>query len=380
MKMRILDELKREMEELESEEKHDGYWYSISEVLIILVCGMLCGLEKVVEISSWSKSEPTRKFLKEYFGMTKIPCVSQFYNILGCVDAESFNEAFKRWMSSVLSDGAKGKTVAIDGKTICSTDTLTPDGSVVHIASALVSELNLVIGSEVCTTKTDEINAFRKLVKSLNVEGAVVVGDALHCRPKTAKAVVEAKADYLLVVKDNQESLKEDLELYFQNEEVETHQTMEKNGGRIETRTAYLSNDINWLDQKDKWEKLACIGAIHRQFEKDGHTSSEWHYYISSGDLSAEELLRHARMEWAVESMHWLLDVHFKEDQTGIFDMNVQKVLNTARKASLNMIRIFKDANCPKRIPLSGIMRNNLFDLDVLAQFLDFFSDSRLNP
>ena len=372
--MRILEELKQELETLESEEIHDGYWYSISDVMLIVVCGMLCGLEKLVDIGTWSKSAPTRKFLENYFGITRTPSLSQFYNIIGCVDGKAFNESFMRWMSMVLTDGSKGKTIAIDGKTICRADTLTPDGSVLHIASALISELNLVIGSAVCTTKTDEINAFRELVKALNVEGCVVVGDALHCKPKTAQTVVDAKADYLLVVKDNQEELKEALELYFKTEEVDTHQTVEKNGGRIETRTAYLSNHISWIDQKDKWAELSVIGAIHRQFEKDGHTSSEWHYYISSADLNAEELLRHARLEWAVESMHWLLDVHYNEDKTGVFDMNVQLVLNIARKAALNMIRIYKDANCPKRIPLSGIMRNNLFDLDVFTYFLDFFT------
>lgn len=374
--MRILEELKEELETLENEEKHDGYWYSVSDVMLIVVCGMLCNLEKIVDISEWSKSKPTRAFLKEYFEIEKTPSVAQFYNILGCVDAQAFNEAFMRWMSGILRGGLKGKTVAIDGKTIRSTDTLTPDGSVVHIASALVSELNLVIGSISCETKTDEINAFRELVKSLNVKGAVVVGDALHCKPKTAQAVINAKADYLLVVKDNQEELKESLELFFKTEDVDTHQTVEKNGGRIETRTAYLSKYVDWIDQKDKWINLSIIGAVHRAFEKDGHTSSEWHYYISSAELTAEELLRHARLEWAVESMHWLLDVHFNEDKTGVFDMNVQKVLNIARKASLNLVRIYKDANCPKRIPLSGIMRSNLFDFESFTKFLDFFANS----
>ena len=74
--------------------------------------------------------------------------------------------------------------------------------------------------------------------------------------------------------------------------------------------------------------------------------------------------------------MHWLLDIHFNEDKAGVFDMNVQKVLNIARKASLNLIRIYKDANCPKRIPLSGIMRSNLFDFEVFNQFLDFLANS----
>jgi predicted transposase YbfD/YdcC len=207
----------------------------------------------------------------------------------------------------------------------------------------------------------------------LDVDGAVVVADALHCKPKSAKAVVDAKADYLFVVKDNQESLKADIELYIKNGDVKSHSTKEKNGGRIETRTAYVSCDIDWMEQKDKWVNLTCIGAIHREFEKGGKKSSEWHYYISSASLSPKELLTHARMEWAVESMHWLLDVHYTEDKTRVWDMGVQKILNTARKIALNMIRMFKDANRLKRVPLTGVMRENLFDLAQFATFLDFF-------
>jgi predicted transposase YbfD/YdcC len=337
------------------------------------VCGLLCGLREIGEILDWAKSAPTRKFLEEQFGIGRIFCRAQFYNILGCVDAERFKAAFSKWMQNLLQGHMKGKTVAIDGKTVCGTDKLTPDGSVLHIASAIVSDFKLVIGSQECGTKTEEINAFRELVEMLDVEGAVVVADALHCKPKSAKAVVDAKADYLFVVKDNQESLKEDIELYIKNEDVKSHSAKEKNGGRIETRTAYVSCDIDWMEQKDKWVNLTCIGAIHREFEKSGKKSSEWRYYISSASLSPEELLTHARMEWAVESMHWLLDVHYAEDKTRVWDMGVQKILNTARKIALNMIRMFKDANRPKRVPLTGIMRENLFDLAQFATFLDFF-------
>jgi len=207
----------------------------------------------------------------------------------------------------------------------------------------------------------------------LDVEGAVVVADALHCNPKSAKSVVNAGADYLFVVKDNQEALKEDIELYIKNEDVMFHRTKEKNGGRIETRTAYVCNDIGWLCQKDKWANLSCIGAIHREFEKSGQKSSEWHYYISSARLSAEKLLTHARMEWAVESMHWLLDVHFNEDKTRVWDMNVQKILNISRKIALNLIRMFRDANYNKRVPLTSVLKENLFDLNQFAAFLDYF-------
>jgi len=276
-------------------------------------------------------------------------------------------------MQHVLESGVSGKTVAIDGKTVCSTDKLTPDGSVLHIASAIVSELGLVIGSRECGTKTGEITAFRELISLLDVAGAVVVADALHCNRNSAKAVVDAGADYLLCVKDNQRNLREAIAFYVQEEELEKAITQEKNGGRIETRTAYVSREIDWIEGREEWARLACIGAIHTQFEKNGHKSSNWHYYISSASLSAEDLLRHARLEWGVEAMHWLLDVHFDEDKTRACDMDVQKSLNTLRKIALNLAKQYKQ-KLGLKTPISGILRRNLFDPNHLAAFLTCFT------
>ena len=118
------------------------------------------------------------------------------------------------------------------------------------------------------------------------------------------KKVVEEKGDYLFVVKDNNEGLKEDIELYIQNESLPFFTKTELNGGRTEKRTAYTTTEIDWLYNKDKWENIKTIGAIHTEFTKDEKASSEWHYYISSRELTPEELLKHARLEWAVESMH----------------------------------------------------------------------------
>ena len=373
--MGIFDSLQEEMRELDRASNHEGYWYSVTQALIILVCGMLCKQQTIDDIHEWSISKPARKFLEIEFGVTKIPCRAQFYNLLKYVDAKKFNMSFIKWMKGVLQGGADGKTIAIDGKTICSTNKLTEDGSVLHIASALVSEMNLVIGSIECATKTGEIKAFRELLELLDVSGAVVVADALHCNKGSAKAVIEAGADYLFVVKDNVPNLKSDIELFIHEEDVPVYSTIEKNGGRIEKRTAYATIDIEWLDNRSHWMNLSCIGAIHREFEKDGQKSSEWNYYISSRPLTPKELLRHARLEWGVEAMHWLLDVHFTEDKTAVWDMNVQKLLNITRKIVLNLARIFKAENCSKHTALSDLLKRNLFDADHLSNFLRFFRE-----
>jgi len=349
---------------------HRGYWYCISDALLLMVCGMLCSLQTIEDIYEWSKAAPVRAFLKEQFSIEKFPCRAQFYNILGCVDAEKFSLSFMKWVQNMLQDSVAGKTIAIDGKSICSTGKLSKGGSMLHIASAIVSEHGMVIGSRECGTSTDEVTAFRDLVELLDIAGAVVVADALHCKKKSAQAVVGAGADYLFSVKDNNPGLREDIALYFQEERAESIAKTEKNGGRIETRTGFVSHDIDWLHGRDEWANLTCIGAIHTEFEKGGKKSSAWHYYISSAPLTAETLLKHARLEWGVEAMHWLLDVHFAEDKTRVWDRNVQKTLNITRKTVLNLVKEFK-LRTQSQMAISKLLKRNLFDLNNFSRFLN---------
>jgi len=389
MVMGIFDGLKQELQGVDDTSGHNGYWYSVSDALIMLVTGMLCGLQTVMDIHDWSRSKPARQFLMEQFGMKEIMCKSQFYNILAIVNVEEFKRCFVNWMQGVLGCAVKGKTVAIDGKVVCGTDKLTKDGSILNIVSAYVAELKLTIASHECMSKPGERAAFRELLAMLDLSGTIVVADALHCNKPTIKAIIEANADYLLVVKDNVPALKQDIQTCLGIDHALTPSTSapsvpvsapsattkETNGGRYEVRTAYATTNLDHLTPKTlkNWSSLTTVGAIHRQFTKNGKTSSEWHYYISSKALTPQELLHHARMEWAIESMHWLLDVHFAEDKTRIYDMNVQKILNIVRKIALNLIHTYKAANHKPRTSLSSIMRANLFDVDVLTGFLEFF-------
>ena len=286
--MGIFEESQIELKNVDGASAHKGYWYSVSDALIMLITGLLCGQTKVMDIHEWANSKPVRKFLISQFCMNEIMSKSQFYNILAIVDVDAFKLSFARWMQGVLGKAIVGKTIAIDGKAVCGTDKLTKDSSILNVVSAYVAELKMTIGSHECISKPGDLDLMQS--KVLN-----------------------------------------------------------------------------------KWPKLTTVGAIHRQFTKDGITSDTWHYYISSRPLTSEKFLHHARMEWSVESMHWLLDVHFAEDKTRIFDMNVQNILNTTRKIALNLMQIYKAKNCKPRTSLSSIMRANLFDTDVLAGFLEFF-------
>ena len=197
------------------------------------------------------------------------------------------------------------------------------------------------------------------------------MADVLNCQKKTAQVIVSGRGDYLLSVKENHPSLMKDIRDYIQDDSLRaamSSQTIQvKNRDRIETRTAFVTQDIDWLPQKGQWAQLACIGAIHTEFQTKAGSSSLWHYYLSSRPLSAAGLLHHARMEWAVESMHWLLDVHFEEDYLRIANKTIQENMNLLRKFSLGLIKQYKSNTASKR-PLSKLMFDCLLDPSMILR------------
>jgi predicted transposase YbfD/YdcC len=361
--------IKEYFKDVEMTEEHNGYWYSVGEALTIVILGSLCGLKNVSQIHQWAINSRVSEFLSEKIGIEKIPCYYWMLCLLKLVKPESLNKCFSHWVESLLPDGVKKLTVSFDGKTVRSTGKMDKNEKALHIVSAHIAELGITFGQQATEEKSNEIPAVRELIKQLNLEGCMIVADALNCQKETAKAIIEAKADYLLSVKDNQAQLKESIEKYVADNELcskmDFFSTIEKQSGRIEKRRSFTTNDISWLCEKDEWPDLACIGAVNTKFTTKKGTSNEWHYYISNRRLTAAELLKHARSEWSVESMHWLLDVHFGEDFCRVEDLDVQKNLNITRKIALNLIKQFKQKTNSKR-PISKLMFDCLLDCNML--------------
>ena len=361
-------------EEVETEEEYNGYFCRIPEVITIVILGCMGGLKNVKQIHQWASNERVSGFLKEEFGISHVPCYYWILCMLKMIKTESLNQCFMNWVYSFIPEKAKDLTISLDGKTICSTNRIEKCESPLHIISAQISELGLTLAQRSTDDKSNEILAVRKLLKELNIKGHIIVADALNCQKETAEVIIEKKADYLLCVKGNHPCLEKDIQDYIQDEmlqqSMESDSKTERNYGRIETRTAYVTTEIGWLEQKKDWKNLCCIGAIHTEFQTQKGTSSEWHYYISSRKLTAKELLHHARMEWAVETMHWLLDVHFEEDFCLIESKAVQQHMNMFRKAAINLIKFFKSRTETKR-PVSNIMLDCLIDPSYILQVID---------
>lgn len=361
-------------EEVETTEEYNGYFCSIAEAVSIVVLGSLCGFKNVSQIHQWADSDRVREFLKEEFGINHIPCYYWLLTLLKMVKTDTLNECLMKWAAQFLPDDRSKLTISLDGKTVRSTTRMKNMSSPLHIISAQICELGVTLASETTDVKSNEIPSVQKLLGKMDMEGCMVVADALNCQQKTAEIIIAGKGDYLLAVKSNQRNLEAEISEYIQDDSLrknmDSKRTTEKNRDRIETRTAYTTSDIAWMCNKEKWKNLSCIGAIKTEFEKNGLKSVEWHYYISSRKLSAQELLRHARMEWAVETMHWLLDVHFGEDYCRITNRTLQQNFNILRKFTISLLKQYKQRTSSKRA-MSKIMLDCLLEPSRLCSFFE---------
>jgi len=272
-----------------------------------------------------------------------------------------------------------GKTISFDGKTVCSTANMKSYESPLHIASAFVVENGITIGQLATDAKSNEIPAVQELIRLLNIEGATIVADALNCQKDTVKEILNGGADYVLSVKGNQKELYNDIkdmidfkcnDKYEQiNAPIEKTTKIEKSHGRIEKRTALVTQEVQWLQDRNEWLGVSTIGAII--------TDSQTRYYISSRVLSPEQLLTITRNEWGIESMHWQLDVIFDEDRSTLHDKNSQFTLNILRKTVLNIARTYRDFFEPK-LNIVDILRKCSHDTDFLLLVLASFNNCEL--
>ncbi|MDY3215150.1 MAG: ISAs1 family transposase [Ruminococcus sp.] len=267
-------------EEVETTREYDGYYYSVAEAITIVILGSICGLKNISQIQQWASNDREREFLKEKFGINHVPCYYWLLCLMKIIKPKLLNKCFVDWVSTVMPENKEKLTISLDGKTVCST---TKMESPLHIISAQVSELGITLAQRSVDTKTNKIPTVQELLKELNIKGTMITADTLNCQKDTAEIIVNQKADYLLCTKDNHPNLKKNIAEYVQDEmlrrEMLTYTKMEKGHGRIEKRTAYVTTDIAWLEQRKEWKNLCCIGAILRETTDKNGTSSEWHYY-----------------------------------------------------------------------------------------------------
>jgi len=251
--------------------------------------------------------------------------------------------------------------IAIDGKTARRTHDRRRGLAALHTLSAYATTARLTLAQLSVPEKTNEITAIPDLLDTLaeagQLRGALVTIDAMGCQVAIADKIVEHGADYLLALKGNQPTLEADVADYFRTApgaEIVTKTTVEKGHGRIETRTYRASANVDWIasDRRypgaPRFAHIATLVQVHTTTEQAGKTSSETRTYLSSATLDIERIATAARGHWGVESMHWLLDVEFKDDLSRYRQGHGARNMAVVRRFALDLVRAHKSKGSVK--------------------------------
>jgi predicted transposase YbfD/YdcC len=299
-----------------------------------------------------------------------LPSHDTFSRLFRLLDPERFGALFQRFMArfAVTVEGV----VAIDGKVLRRSFERVRGQSALHMVSAWGCEQRLVLAQIATDAKSNELTAVPKLLEMLTLKGTIVTTDALNCQRAIAQQIVDQGGDYVLALKGNQGTLHDDVSRFLDDPAqaaTPTAQTVDADHGRIETRNAMVSTDIDWLQQDHRWPGLTAIGKVTRIRETAAKTTTETAYYLLSSALSAERFNDVVRQHWGVENrLHWRLDVVMNEDQDRTRMDNGPQNLAVLRHMALNLMQ--KDGS---KEALRGKFQRAGWDNAYLSRLLALF-------
>jgi predicted transposase YbfD/YdcC len=321
--------------------------HKLVDILVIVMLAMINGAAGWEDIADFA--EAREAWLSGFLELPGgVPCADTFRRVFEALDPRVFGACLAELTADLVTD-LEGKVVAIDGKTMRGSFDRRTGASPLHVVSAWVAEQGLTLGQIVTEEKSNEITAIPELLKTIDVRGATVTIDAMGCQKKIAEAIVDAKADYALALKDNHPGLRQEVEAAFLHPDalgiaknkLNVCRVENKGHGRREARTVSVISDVNGLTTADDWKKLRSIVKVERKRTVGEKTSTETAYYLSSLKVSAATMGKRIRAHWSIEnSLHWSLDVVFAEDQSRIRSRNGAANMTQVRKLALSLLKM----------------------------------------
>lgn len=319
--------------------------HRLTDVITIAICAVIAGADTYTAIEEYGKAK--YEWLKGFLELPHgIPSHDTFGNIFSALSLREFEECFSSWIRSVFRS-ADGLRIAIDGKRLCSSYDCSSGKAAIHMVSAWANENRLILGQVKTDENSNEIRAIPELLNVLEINGAVITIDAMGTQKEIVSQIKEKGGDYVLALKGNQGNLYGDVRLFFEDamengfgeSGYDSSRTVEKDHGRIETREYYITSDIEWLFGKESWKGLRSIGMVKSQREIGDKVGTEIRYYITSLRADAEQFGIAVRGHWGIEnSVHWVLDVVFREDDCRIRKGYASENLSVIRRIALNLL------------------------------------------
>ena len=323
--------------------------HNLIDVVVIAICAVICGADSWVDVEMFGKSK--KDWLSRLLDLPNgIPSHDTFGRVFARLDSAQFERCFKEWVDTV-NEVMEGQVVAIDGKTVRGSRDGTAGKSAIHLVSAWASANQLILGQVKVVDHSNEITAIPELLNALDVSGCTVTIDAMGCQKEIAKAITEKGADYILALKQNQRQFYDDSTDTFDQlrrsefSEIDYGfcETLEKGHGRIEKRRRWAVSDpahISYVNEMGEWTKLRSLAMVESERTENGETATQTRYNVSSLPSDARRLLSGVRTHWGIEnSVHWVLDVAFSEDDSRVRTGNSAENFSILRRMALNMLK-----------------------------------------
>jgi predicted transposase YbfD/YdcC len=327
--------------------------HNLLDILFIALCAVLCGAETFTEMSLWAKSK--QEWLQALLPLPGgVPRHDTFGRLFARLDRQAFADCFQQW-TQALHETTGGEVVALDGKWLRSSFDKATGTPALKLVSAWAADNRLVLAQRAIETGKSESDTMLALLKRLDVKGCTVTIDAAGCQKALAKQIIQQKGDYVLALKENQESLWQyvieqfdhwrsvDWQIPFA---YECARTVGKGHGRIERRECFV-------DPKGQWPGLKSIAMVEAERRVRGKVSVERRYFVTSlsGKGVAGRVLRAVRRHWGIENrLHWVLDVVYNEDKSRVRSGHAAQNFSVLRQITLNLLRQHPDKKTSLRL------------------------------
>jgi predicted transposase YbfD/YdcC len=347
-----LDEVVRHFEELEDPRSTINLQHPLVSVVVIALMAVLAGASGPTAIAKWAALK--EEFLLKALDLPNgIPRKDVFRRVLMALKPALFQACFANWLQALrataaAATGVEQPILAVDGKTARRSHDRSKGLGALHSVSVWASEFGLSLGQVACAEKSNEITAIPELLRLVNIKGAIVTIDAMGTQRAIAAQIVESKADYVLALKGNQETLHqavidhidEQSKNDFANVKARRHQTRETGHGREEARSYIQMPVPKGLPQLGLWKGLKSIGRVESKCVRDGKATVETRYYISSLAVGVRRFAHAVRSHWSIENTcHWSLDVTYREDESRIRDKHMRENFAWLNRFTLSLLK-----------------------------------------
>lgn len=346
--------------------------HELCNILFITLCAVLCGANNLKEVAAYAKGrkEWLSTVLDFQYG---IPSYSTFWWLFVMLDPAEFHQGFQKWITCLM-ESIDGEVYAIDGKALRATAVKGEANSFVHMVSIWACSQQLTLGQVKVDGKSNEITAIPKLLEIIDIAGATITIDAIGAQTKIASQIIDKGGEYIIALKGNQSNFHDEVTNFFEQAEQVNFEGVDHQGyhmteeghGRLEKRTIYVTEEIDWLPQQDDWTGLKSIILLVSECTVDGKRSTERRSYFSSLPADARQMAYAIRSHWGIESCHWVLDVAFNEDSLKARAGNVAENLSLIRKMTMAILK--KDTTTDGGVELRR--KRAGWDPDYLLQLL----------